>query len=40
LNRVINSLKGKQLNELISSGIKKLGSGSAGGVPAQTGKGK
>lgn len=37
LNRVLASLKGKPLHELISNGIKKLGGGAAA-VPAAKGK--
>jgi ribosomal protein L12E/L44/L45/RPP1/RPP2 len=37
LNRVLASLKGKPLHELISSGLKKLG-GSAPSAPAAKGK--
>jgi ribosomal protein L12E/L44/L45/RPP1/RPP2 len=37
LNRVIASLKGKPIHELISGGIKKLG-GAAAAAPAAAGK--
>lgn len=37
LNRVLASLKGKPIHELISNGIKKLG-GSGGAAPAAKGK--